>query len=241
MYTLNGKYINFENRCQKCNNKKNIEHMSNSNKLIEHMDNSTASFNTLSFHDKDKPSVKFNYIGDKITINREEKGDKGAPKINSMISMDFANDTTSIYSNLTLKDNLIFFPDTEEQKLETNKGMIFYNKDKKIVGAIHKDSKDKSDLVFRSGYSDESAFGLTERLRIVNSENRVEVSGALGAKQLCLGSTCFNEGELIKLNQRNYKVYAWVCNDPVVRHDMEHRYGVDAIIYDVHSSEHVFQ
>ena len=39
-----------------------------------------------------------------------------------------------------------------------------------------------------------------------------------------------------KLKDRNYKVYAWVCNDPVVRHDMEHRYGVDAIIYDVQSS-----
>ena len=39
-----------------------------------------------------------------------------------------------------------------------------------------------------------------------------------------------------KLKDRNYKVYAWVCNDPVVRHDMEYRYGVDAIIYDVHSS-----
>jgi len=198
MYTLNGKYINFKNSCQKC---KNIEPMTNSKKVIEHMDNATASFNTLSFHDKDKPSVKFSYIGDKIIINRQEKGGKDGPKINSIVSMDFANDTTSIYSNLTLKDNLIFYPDTEEQKMETNKGMIFYNKDKKIVGAIHKDSKDKSDLVFRSGYSDESAFGLTERLRIVNSENRVEVSGSLGTKQLCLGSTCLNEGELKKLKK----------------------------------------
>lgn len=194
MYTLNGKYINFKNSCQKC---KNIEPMTNSKKVIEHMDNATASFNTLSFHDKDKPKVNFNYINDKITINRIDKDSK----INSMVSLDFANDTTSIYSNLTLKDNLIFYPDTEEQKMETNKGMIFYNKDKKIVGAIHKDSKDKSDLVIRSGYSDESAFGLTERLRIVNSENRVEVSGSLGTKQLCLGSTCLNEAELKKLKK----------------------------------------
>lgn len=194
MYTLNGKYINFKNSCQKC---KNIEPMTNSKKVIEHMDNATASFNTLSFHDKDKPKVNFNYISDKITINRIDKDSK----INSMVSLDFANDTTSIYSNLTLKDNLIFYPDTEEQKMETNKGMIFYNKDKKIVGAIHKDSKDKSDLVIRSGYSDESAFGLTERLRIVNSENRVEVSGSLGTKQLCLGSTCLNESELKKLKK----------------------------------------
>jgi len=79
--------------------------------------------------------------------------------------------------------------------------MIFYNKDKKIVGAIHKDSKDKSDLVIRSGYSDESAFGLTERLRVLNSENRVEIAGSLGAKQLCLGSTCINESELKKLKK----------------------------------------
>jgi hypothetical protein len=194
MYTLNGKYINFKNSCQKC---KNIEPMTNSKKVIEHMDNATASFNTLSFHDKDKPKVTFNYINDKISINRMDKNSK----INSMVSLDFANDTTSIYSNLTLKDNMIFYPDSQEQKMEVNKGMIFYNKDKKIVGAIHKDSKDKSDLVFRSGYSDESAFGLTERLRIVNSENRVEVSGSLGTKQLCLGSTCLNEGELKKLKK----------------------------------------
>ena len=196
MYTLNGKYINFKNSCQKC---KNIEPMTNSKKVIEHMDNATASFNTLSFHNKDKPSVKFSYIGDKIIINRQDV--KDSSKINSFVSMDFANDTTSIYSNLALNDNLIFYPDNEEEKMETNKGMIFYNKYKKIVGAIHKDSKDKSDLVIRSGYSDESAFGLTERLRIVNSENRVEVSGSLGTKQLCLGSTCLNETELKKLKK----------------------------------------
>jgi hypothetical protein len=182
MYTINGKYITFKK---------------NNNKIIEHMDNSTASFNTLSFHDKGKPSAKLSYLEDKLVLNRVDKNNK----INSMVSVDFANDTTSIYSNLTLKDNLIFYPDIEEEKMEVNKGMIFYNKDKKIVGAIHKDSKDKSDLVIRSGYSDESAFGLTERLRVLNSENRVEIAGSLGAKQLCLGSTCINESELKKLKK----------------------------------------
>ena len=194
MYTLNGKYINFENRCKKCGN---IETMTNTKKVIEHMDNATASFNTLSFHDNEKPKVNFSYLNDKIVVNRKDKDGK----INSMVSLDFANDTTAIYSNLTLKDNMIFYPDNEEKKMEVNKGMIFYNKDKKIVGAIHKDSKDKSDLVISSGYSDESAFGLTERLRVVNSENRVEISGSLGTKQLCIGSTCLNEGELKKLKK----------------------------------------
>ena len=181
MYTINGKYVTFKNR----------------KKVIEHMDNSTASFNTLSFHDKNKPSAKLSYLEDKLVLNRIEKDNK----IKSMISIDFAKETASIYSNLTLKDNLVFYPDAEEEKMEVSKGMIFYNKDKKIVGAIHKDSKDKSDIVIRSGYSDESAFGLTERLRVLNSENRVEVSGSLGAKQLCLGSTCINESELKKLKK----------------------------------------
>jgi len=184
MYTINGKYIKFN---PKMKNKK----------IIEHMENSTASFNTLRLHDKDKEPVSMTYINDKVILAKENK-DKS---FTTMLDVDFANDIVGIYSNATIQNNLIFYPEKNEDKKEISKGMIFYNKDKKIVGAIHKDSKDKSDLVFRSGYSDESAFGLTERLRISNSENRVKISGALDADQLCLGSTCINKTELDSLKK----------------------------------------
>ena len=183
MYTLNGQYI------KKINN--------DSKKIIEHMDNATASFNSLRLHDKEKEPVNLTYANDKVMLTKENKN----KTLTTMLDVDFAKETVGIYSNMTLQNNLIFYPDTNEDKKEISKGMIFYNKNKKIVGAIHKDSKDKSDLVFRSGYSDESAFGLTERLRINNSENRVKVSGALDADELCLGDTCLNKSELKKLKE----------------------------------------
>ena len=189
MYTLNGQYIKKLPTIKKINN--------DSEKVIEHMDNATASFNTLRLHDKDKKPVSLAYRDDKVMLTRENK-DK---TFTTMLDVDFAQETVGIYSNMTLQNNLIFYPDTNEDKKEISKGMIFYNKNKKIVGAIHKDSKDKSDLVFRSGYSDESAFGLTERLRINNSENRVKVSGALDADEICLGDTCLNKSELKKLKE----------------------------------------
>lgn len=184
MYTSNGKYINFNRKMK-------------NERIIEHMDNATASFNTLRLHDKDKEPVSITYMSDKVMLTRENK-DKS---FKTMLNVDFANDTVGIYSNATIQNNLIFYPENNEEKKEISKGIVFYNKDKKIVGAIHKDSKDKSDLVFRSGYSDESAFGLSERLRISNSENRVKISGALDADQLCLGSTCLNETELDSLKK----------------------------------------
>jgi phage pi2 protein 07 len=184
MYTSNGKYINFN---RKIKNKR----------IIEHMDNATASFNTLRLHDKCKEPVSITYMSDKVMLTKENK-DK---TFKTMLDVDFANDTVGIYSNATIQNNLIFYPENNEDKKEISKGIVFYNKDKKIVGAIHKDSKDKSDLVFRSGYSDESAFGLSERLRISNSENRVKISGALDADQLCLGSTCLNKTELDSLKK----------------------------------------
>jgi len=168
MYTSNGKYINFN---RKIKNKR----------IIEHMDNATASFNTLRLHDKNKEPVSITYIGDKVMLTKENK-DK---TFKTMLDVDFANDAVGIYSNATIQNNLIFYPENNEEKKEISKGMVFYNKDKKIVGAIHKDSKDKSDLVFRSGYS----------------ENRVKISGALDADQLCLGSTCLNKTELDSLKK----------------------------------------
>lgn len=189
MYTLNGKYIKKIPEIKEVSN--------DSNRIIEHMDNSTASFNTLRLHDKEKDPVNLTYASDKVMLTKENK-DK---TFTTMLDVDFAKETVGIYSNMTLQNNLIFYPDTNEDKKEISKGMIFYNKNKKIVGAIHKDSKDKSDLVFRSGYSDESAFGLTERLRINNSENRVKVSGALDADEICLGDTCLNKSELKKLKE----------------------------------------
>ena len=184
MYTINGKYIKFSPPIK-------------NKKIIEHMDNATASFNTLRLHDKDNEPANITYINNKVMLTKENK-DKS---FKTMLDVDFANDTIGIYSNATIQNNLIFYPENNEDNKEINKGMIFYNKDKKIVGAIHKDSKDKSDLVFRSGYSDESAFGLTERLRINNSENKVKVSGAIDADQLCLGSTCINKSDLDKLKR----------------------------------------
>ena len=192
MYTINGKYINSMPKKEKLI-------MSKKEKVLEHMDNATASFNTLRFHDKDSEHVNLTYVGNKLTLSKENK-DKS---LTTMLDVDFANEALGVYSNLSLQNNLIFYPETDSNQNEINKGMIFYNKDKKIVGAIHKDSKDKSDIIVRSGYSDESAFGLTERLRINNSENRVKVSGALDADQLCLGSTCINKADLDKLKKIN--------------------------------------
>ena len=115
------------------------------------------------------------------------------------------NNMTDFYNvmnnDFKTQNNLIFYPEKDTEQKEINKGLIFYNKDKKIVGAFHKDSKDKSDLIIRSGYSDESAFGLTERIRINNSENRIKISGALDADQLCLGSTCITKADLDKLKK----------------------------------------
>jgi len=190
MYTINGKYISSIPKKEKLI-------VPRKEKIIEHMDNATASFNTLRFHDKDSDHVNLSYVGNKLTLSRENK-DKS---LTTMLDVDFANDALGVYSNISLQNNLIFYPEIDSEQKEINKGLIFYNKDKKIVGAIHKDSKDKSDIIFRSGYSDESAFGLTERLRINNSENKVKVSGAIDADQLCLGSTCINKSDLDKLKR----------------------------------------
>ena len=198
MYTINGKYIKSIPKKEKLIiPKKEKTIMSKNKKIIEHMDNATASFNTLRFHDKDSENVNLSYLGDKLTLTKENK-DK---TLTTMLDVDFANDALGVYSNLTLQNNLIFYPEKDTEQKEINKGLIFYNKDKKIVGAFHKDSKDKSDLIIRSGYSDESAFGLTERIRINNSENRIKISGALDADQLCLGSTCINKADLDKLKK----------------------------------------
>jgi hypothetical protein len=195
MYTINGKFIKSLPEPKKL---EPIKKNKNKEKIIEHMDNSTASFNSLRFHDQERDPVNLSYLNDKVTLTKENKNNG----FTTMLDVDFANDAISIYSNLTIENNLIFYPNTDEEKVnEINKGMIFYNKDKKIVGAIHKDSKDKSDIVFRSGYSDESAFGLTERLRINNSENRVSIKGAVDADQLCLGSTCITKADLDKIKK----------------------------------------
>ena len=192
MYTINGKFI------KSIPEKKPLINTKNNKKIIEHMDNSIASFNSLQFHDKDSQPATLKYIKDRIILSKENKNGP----MTTMLDIDFANDALSIYSNLTVQNNLIFYPDSEDNKKgELNKGLIFYNKDKKIVGAFHKDGKDKSDLVFRTGNSDESAFGLTERLRIHNAENRVSVKGSIDAEQLCLGSTCINKGDLDKLKK----------------------------------------
>lgn len=197
MYTINGKFIKSIPEPKKL---ESIKKNKNQEKIIEHMNNATASFNTLQLHDKNKDPVNISYINDKVSLVRENK-DKG---FTTMLDVDFANDALSVYSNLTLQNNLIFYPENNDEKnTEINKGLIFYNKDKKIVGAIHKDSKDKSDMVFRSGYSDESAFGLTERLRINNAENRVSVKGTIDADQLCLGSTCISKADLDKIKKLN--------------------------------------
>ena len=34
-----------------------------------------------------------------------------------MLDVDFANDAISIYSNLTIENNLIFYPNTDEEKV----------------------------------------------------------------------------------------------------------------------------
>jgi hypothetical protein len=41
-----------------------------------------------------------------------------------------------------------------------------------------------------------------------------------------------HEEILDKIRNRKQKIYAWVCNDHVIKHDMEYRYKVDGIIYD---------
>jgi glycerophosphoryl diester phosphodiesterase len=38
-----------------------------------------------------------------------------------------------------------------------------------------------------------------------------------------------------RLRKQNIKVYAWVCNDEMIKKDMEYKYKIDGIIYDYHS------
>ena len=194
MYTINGKYIksfpkNNKEKFKSINKDRIIETMSNTN------NNATASFHSLKLHDGDKDPVHINYTNDRFSLSKENKDNT----MKTILDADFKNEALSVYSNMSLQNNLIFYPDEDEDKKEINKGIIFYNKDKKIVGAIHKDSQDKSDLVFRTGYSDEQATGLSERMRILNSENRIKISGSVDANQICLGNTCLNEVELKKL------------------------------------------
>lgn len=45
-----------------------------------------------------------------------------------------------------------------------------------------------------------------------------------------------HEEILDRLRKQNIKVYAWVCNDEMVKKDMEYKYMIDGIIYDYDSS-----
>mgnify|MGYP001192790314 FL=1 len=38
--------------------------------------------------------------------------------------------------------------------------------------------------------------------------------------------------EILDKLKGKYKIYTWVCNDDTVKHEMEHRYKLDGIIYD---------
>ena len=120
MYTLNGKYI-------KSTPKINKLVLPKKEKVIEHMNNATASFNTLRLHDKDKEPVNIAYVNDKVMLTKENK-DKS---FTTMLDVDFAKNAVGIYSNATIQNNLIFYPDEDEDKNEISKGMIFYNKKKK--------------------------------------------------------------------------------------------------------------
>ena len=185
MYTINGNYIELNKNFRK-------------EKIIENMDNATASFNTLQFHDSKNKPASLTYANSKVMLTQENK-DKS---LTTMLDVDFANKTVGVYSNFNLQDNLIFYPESKDDKQEVDKGIIFYNKNKKAVASIHKDSKDKSDIVFRTGYSNESAFDLTERMRIKNSENRVKVSGSLDADELCLGNVCLDKKDIEWIKSR---------------------------------------
>ena len=185
MYTINGEYI------KKSSFKKQ-------ERIIENMDNSTASFNTLRFHDDNKKPVSLSYVGNKIMLSQQGENNS----LSTMLDFDFAKKTVGIYSNSNFQNNISFIPDPSDKKPEVNKGLMFYNKNKKVVASIHKDSKDKSDIVFRTGFSNESGFDLTERMRIKNSENRVKVSGTLDADELCLGDTCIDKSDLLWIKTR---------------------------------------
>lgn len=45
-----------------------------------------------------------------------------------------------------------------------------------------------------------------------------------------------HEEILDRLKRKNINVYAWVCNDEMVKKDMEYKYMIDGIIYDYDSS-----
>tara|TARA_B100000161_G_scaffold221601_1_gene166933 strand:+ start:712 stop:1284 length:573 start_codon:yes stop_codon:yes gene_type:complete len=185
MYTINGDYIEIRNSSRK-------------EKIIENMDNATASFNTLQFHDTKNKPASLTYSGNKIILSQEKEDNS----LSTMLDVDFAKQTVGVYSNFNIQDNLIFYPDSKDNKQEVDKGLIFFNKNRKAVASIHKDSKDKSDLVFRTGYSNESAFDLTERMRIKNSENRVKISGSLDAEELCLGDVCLDKKDIEWIKSR---------------------------------------
>ena len=136
MYTINGNYIEFNKNSKK-------------DKIIENMDNSTASFNSLQFHDSNNTPASLTYSNNKIMLSKEDT----KKNLTTMLDVDFANKTLGVYSNLNIQDNIVFNPNTDDSKPEVNKGLIFFNKNNKAVASIHKDSKDKSDLIFRTGYS----------------------------------------------------------------------------------------
>ena len=185
MYTINGNYIEFNKNSKK-------------DKIIENMDNSTASFNSLQFHDSNNTPASLTYSNNKIMLSKEDT----KKNLTTMLDVDFANKTLGVYSNLNIQDNIVFNPNTDDSKPEVNKGLIFFNKNNKAVASIHKDSKDKSDLIFRTGYSNESPFDLTERIRIKNSENRVKVSGSIDADELCLDNLCLNKKDIEWIKSR---------------------------------------
>lgn len=182
IYTINGEFID--------------------EKIIENMDNSTASFNSLRFHDSDKKPANLTFTNNKLILSQEDNKNM----LSTMLDVDFADKTIGIYGNLNSHNNIIFYPDSNESKPEVDKGIIFYNKNKKIVGSIHKDNKDKSDIVFRTGYSNQDPFELSEKMRIKNSEDRVKITGTLDTDSLCIGDTCLDKSDIRWIKTRGSNV-----------------------------------
>ena len=104
MYTINGNYIELNKNSKK-------------EKIIENMDNSTASFNSLQFHDSNSKPASLTYSNNKIMLTKEDT----KKNLTTMLDVDFANKTLGVYSNLNLQDNIVFNPNSDENKPEVNK------------------------------------------------------------------------------------------------------------------------
>ena len=74
MYTMNGKYFS---------------PVKEDKRIIEHMDNSTASFNTMRFHDSDKPNVNLSYLSNKLILSKENED-----IMKTYLDVNFANEST---------------------------------------------------------------------------------------------------------------------------------------------------